>query len=100
MYRGPCVINSYEQLICRTPTNGCVCRLNIHMKMITCKRSQGYTRLYTRLYIVQEYARLYIVKIVFYCYLERENYRVLKSHVNNISYFEISVSHILTTALQ
>ena len=40
--------------------------------------------------VVLEYIRLYITLVVIYRYLERENYKVLKFHVNNYSYFEIS----------
>ena len=29
---------------------------------------------------------------VIYCYLERKNYKVLKLHMNNFSYFETSAS--------
>ena len=29
---------------------------------------------------------------VIYCYLERKNYKVLKFHINNFTYFEISPS--------
>ena len=30
--------------------------------------------------------------VIIYCYFERENYKVLKFHVNNVSDFEISVA--------
>ena len=30
--------------------------------------------------------------VVLYCYLERKNYKVLKFHENNYSYFEITFS--------
>ena len=42
--------------------------------------------------IVLEHMRLDIIMAVIYCYLESENYEVLKLHVNNFSYFEISAS--------
>ena len=34
---------------------------------------------------------------VIYCYLERENYKTLKFHGNNLSYFKISASLFLKT---
>ena len=43
--------------------------------------------------VVLEYIRLDIT-IVIYCYLERENYKVLKFYMNNFSYFEINASLI------
>ena len=39
-----------------------------------------------------EYLRPYMKMMVIFCYLERENYKVLKCHVNNLSYIEISAS--------
>ena len=40
--------------------------------------------------VVTEYVRLGIVKVVIYYYLERENYKVLKFLMNNLSCFEMS----------
>lgn len=37
---------------------------------------------------VLQYIRLYFIMAVVYCYLEKENYKVLKFHMNNFSYFE------------
>ena len=34
----------------------------------------------------------YGVMVVIYCYLERENYNVLRFHVDNYTYFEMSAS--------
>ena len=45
--------------------------------------------------IVLEYIRLDIIMTVIYFYLESENYKVLKFHVNNFSYFEVSASLFL-----
>ena len=42
--------------------------------------------------VVLEYKRLDIIMTVIYCYLERENYKVLKFLLNNFTYFEISPS--------
>ena len=42
--------------------------------------------------VVLEYIRLDIIMTVIYCYLERENYKVLKFLLNNFTYFEISPS--------
>ena len=33
------------------------------------------------------------------CYLERENYKVLKFHANNPSYFEMGAIPVLSAAL-
>ena len=37
--------------------------------------------------VVVEYVRLDIIMTVIYCYLERENYKVLKVDMNNFFYF-------------
>ena len=37
---------------------------------------------------------------VIYCYLERENYKTLKFHGNNLSYFKISASLFLKTTFK
>ena len=37
---------------------------------------------------------------VIYCYLERENYKVLNFHMNNFPYFELSASLILVLHLK
>ena len=42
--------------------------------------------------VVLEYIRLDIIMTVIYCYLERENYKVLKFLLNDFTYFEISPS--------
>ena len=42
--------------------------------------------------VVLKYIRLDIIMTVIYCYLERENYKVLKFLLNNFTYFEISPS--------
>ena len=42
--------------------------------------------------VALEYVRLDIAMTVIYCYLEREKYKVLKFHINNSSYCEISAS--------
>lgn len=39
-----------------------------------------------------KYVRLCIIILALYCYFERENYKVLKFHVYNSSYFEISAA--------
>ena len=41
-----------------------------------------------------ECIRLEIIMTVIYCYFEREMYKVLKFHMNNFSYFEISAFHV------
>ena len=38
------------------------------------------------------YIYIYITTVVKYCYLERGNNRVLKSHVKTLSYFQIGAS--------
>ena len=45
-----------------------------------------------KLPVVLQYLRLYILKVVICCYLERVNCKVLKFHVNNFCYFGISAS--------
>ena len=40
------------------------------------------------------------IMVDFYCYLERGNYKVLKFHVNDFSYFDIITSPNLSAALQ
>ena len=42
--------------------------------------------------VALEYQRLYIIMVVINCYLERETYKVLKFHRNNLSYFKTSAS--------
>ena len=42
--------------------------------------------------VVPEYIRVNIIMAVIYCYLERENYKILKFLMNNFSYFVISAS--------
>ena len=39
-----------------------------------------------------EYIRIDIIMTVIYCYLQRENYKVLNFHMDKYSYFEISAS--------
>ena len=50
--------------------------------------------------VVLGYVRLYMIMVVIYYYLERENYKVLKFHVNNYSYFEMNTSLFLSAAFQ
>ena len=50
--------------------------------------------------VVLGYVRLYMIMVVVYYYLERENYKVLKFHVNNYSYFEMNASLFLSAAFQ
>ena len=38
------------------------------------------------------YIRLDVLMTVIYCYLKKENCKVLKFHMNNFSYFEMSSS--------
>ena len=42
--------------------------------------------------VLLEYMRLNIIMAVINCYLERENYKVLKFHIDHFSYFQISAS--------
>ena len=42
----------------------------------------------------------YIIIVVIFCYLESENYKVLKFHVNNSSYFEKSAPPLSSAAFQ
>ena len=39
--------------------------------------------------VVPEHLTRYFISAVLYCYLERENYKVLKFNVNSSSYFKI-----------
>ena len=50
--------------------------------------------------VVLGYVRLYMIMVVTHYYLERENYKVLKFHVNNYSYFEMNTSLFLSAAFQ
>ena len=43
-----------------------------------------------KLLAVLKYLRLYIIMVIIYCYLKRENYKVFKFQVNNSSYVKIS----------
>ena len=45
-----------------------------------------------KIIVALECIRLDIIMTVIFCYLERENYKVLKFQINNFSYFEISAS--------
>ena len=42
--------------------------------------------------VVLKYIRQNIMIVVIYCYLEKENYKVFKSPMNNFCYFEIGDS--------
>ena len=39
-----------------------------------------------------KYIRSYIIMVVICCYLERNDDKILKIHINNPSYFEMSAS--------
>ena len=58
----------------------------MHMEQVCKQWTNGKSK------VVLEYIRPDTIMTVIYCYFERENYKVLKFHMNNFSLFEISAS--------